>query len=101
MDAPRQLTERDERAVEIADLVFVRLANVENEKVLAAIEPGLEFTRGDFRDPKVGNGSLFTPNATEFVIIDKLVDRAMLTAHRAIWVFAELQLAKFHRQGIE
>src|ERR1700751_604652 len=32
MDAARQFTERNQLSVEIADLVFVRLAHIENER---------------------------------------------------------------------
>ena len=54
---------------EIADLVFVRLADVEYEYIVTAVEALLQFFHlhfrcGHFRSP------LFSPNAAEFLIVD-------------------------------
>src|SRR5260370_3955121 len=96
MATPRQLTERKKMSFEIADLVFVRLAHIENEKIIPAIEAGLEFSRSNFPHPHGRAGSFFTPHAAAFVEIDQLCDCAVRTAHRAIWIFLQLEFAEFH-----
>jgi hypothetical protein len=39
MHAPRQFAERDEMPLEIADLVFVRLAHIQDKYVVSMIQP--------------------------------------------------------------
>src|SRR5258708_16354887 len=87
-------------SLEIADLVFVRLADIENEKIIPAIETGLQFARSNFRHLHGGAGSFFAAHTAELVVIDQLGDRAMRTAHRAIWIFAQLEFAEFHSDGV-
>ena len=41
--AARKFAERDQFPVEIADLIFVRFAHVENEKIVAFVEPRFQF----------------------------------------------------------
>src|SRR5258706_16015740 len=101
MDAPRKFPEREEMSLQIADLIFVRLADIENEKIIPAIEAGLEVARGNFRQLHGGAGSFFAAHAAEFVVIDQLGDRAMRTAHRAIWIFLELDVAEFHSESVK
>src|SRR6266849_5343844 len=88
-------------SLESADRVFVRLAHIENEKIIPAIETGLQFARSNFRHLHGRPGSFFAAHAAEFVVIDQLGDGAMRTAHRAIWIFAQLEFADFHTQGVE
>jgi hypothetical protein len=38
VDAARQIAERKQITIDIADLIFVRLANVEDEEIIAPIE---------------------------------------------------------------
>src|SRR5580693_3175799 len=40
--AARQLAERNQMSMQIADLVFVRLAHIQNEKIVSAIETRLQ-----------------------------------------------------------
>src|SRR5947209_16776350 len=101
MDAPRKFPEREEMTLQIADLIFVRLADIENEKIIPAIEAGLEFARSNFRHLHGGAGSFFAAHAAEFVVINQLGDGAMRTAHRAIWIFAQLEFAEFHSESIK
>src|SRR5580704_18401148 len=44
-----KITERNQVSAEIANLIFVRLAHVENVQIVAAVETGLQFARGDLR----------------------------------------------------
>src|SRR5260221_6000775 len=101
MDAPRKFPEREEMSLQIADLVFVRLADIENEKIIPAVEAGFEFARSNFRHLHGGAGSFFAAHTTEFVVIDQLGDRAMRSAHRAIWIFAQLEFAEFHSESVK
>src|SRR6267154_3417451 len=101
MDAPRKFPEREEMSLQIADLVFVRLADIENEKIIPAVAAGFEFARSNFRHLHGGAGNFFAAHATEFVVIDQLGDRAMRTAHRAIWIFAQLEFAEFHSESVK
>src|SRR5260370_14468530 len=84
VDATRQLPKREEMPFEIADLVFVGLAHVENEEIISAVEPGLEFARGDFRHLHGRAGSFFAAHAAEYVAVDQFGDVRMRAAHWAI-----------------
>ena len=42
-DALGQVIQRDKVSAEVADLVFVRLAHLEYEQVIAGVEPPLQF----------------------------------------------------------
>src|ERR1700722_2288330 len=45
MHAPRNFAERNQFPVEIADLIFVRFAHVENKKIIAFVETSLQLLR--------------------------------------------------------
>src|SRR5712664_1125495 len=87
--------------LEIADLVFVRLAHIENEEIISAIEAGLQFARSDLGDLHGGAGSFFAAHAAEFEVIDQFVDRSIGAAHRSVWIFAQLEFAEFHSESIK
>src|SRR5258708_663591 len=87
--------------LEIADLVFVRLAHIENEEIISAIEAGLQFARRNFRDLHRWPGSFFAAHAAEFVVVDQLGDRRMRAAHRAVWIFAQLEFAELHAESVK
>src|SRR5713101_6053786 len=101
VDAPRQLPEWKQMPLEIADLVFVGLAHIENEQIISTIEPGFEFAWSDFRHLHGRAGSFFAAHAAEFVIIDQLRDRRMRAAHRAVRVLPELELAELHPESVK
>src|SRR5712692_7613757 len=101
MDAPRQFPEREKMSLKIANLVFVRLAHIENEQIISTIESGLEFARRDFRHLHSGPGSLFAAYAAEFEVVDQLGNRRMRAAHRAVRIFAQLEFAEFHSESIK
>ena len=42
VDALGEISERNQVAAEIADLIFVRLANVEDVQIIATIKTGLQ-----------------------------------------------------------
>src|SRR5262249_11872695 len=95
-----QVTERDEVTVEIADLIFVRLAHIENEDVILTIEAPFEFLRSDLRNR---NAVLlfFTTDTTELLIVDEGSNRGRGAADGAFGVLAQLELAEAHAKGID
>src|SRR5262249_13356282 len=101
MYAARYFTERNQVAFQITNLVFMRLAHVENEKVVAAIESRFQFTRSDFGDLHIGCGSFFAAYAAEFIVVDELCDGAMRATHWAVGILAQLEFAEFHSQRVK
>ena len=57
--------------------------------------------RRNFRNAQIRSLRFFAANAAELVVVDQLVDRAMLAAHRAIRILSQLQFAEFHAERIE
>ena len=45
VNAPSQLSEGKQMSLQIANLVFVGLAHVENEQIISSIEPGFDTGR--------------------------------------------------------
>src|SRR5205807_5011576 len=81
LKALRQLRQRDERATgDSADLELLRIANVEHEKLLAAIKPSLEFLNSRFALAVCcgGSSSLLTAHAAELFVINELRDRGLV-----------------------
>ena len=68
--ALREIAERNQVAAKIADLIFVRLADVKDEEIVAAIQSRFQFARRDFGNRKLRRGSFFAANATEFRVVD-------------------------------
>src|SRR6266404_2304578 len=99
--AERELAKRNQVSFEIADLEFVRLAHIQNEEIVAPVQARLQLARCNLRYLHIWRGSFFTAHAAEFVVIDQLVYGAMFAAHRAVGIFAQLQLAKLHGQRVE
>src|SRR5229473_801860 len=83
MHAPRQLAERNEVPLEIADLVFVRLAHIQDKYVVSMIQPRLQLARRNLRNLHRRAGSFFAAHTAEFVVVNEFGDRAMRAAHRA------------------
>src|SRR6266478_6146156 len=88
-------------SLEIADLVFVRLAHIENVQIIPTIKPGFELARSDLRNLHGRAGGLFAAHAAKFVVIDQLGDRRMRSAHRAVRILAQLELAEFHPESVK
>src|SRR5438128_11860219 len=84
--APRQFSERDQVALQIADLKFVRLPNVKNEKIIATVKPGFQFSWRNFRNLQIRRGGFLSADATEFIVVNQLGDGWVLPANRAIGV---------------
>src|SRR5580658_1180395 len=101
MHALRQLAQRDQMSVDVADLIFVRLAHVKHVNVVTLVEPRFQLGGGDFRYVRHSSGGLLAPDAAEFGVINQLGDRRMSPANGAIRIFPQLQFAEFHGQRVE
>src|SRR5712692_8818034 len=101
MDAARKFAERNEMPLQVADLEFVRLAECENEEIVAAVEPGLQLARGDLRHLHARSGGLFAADSAEFVVVDEPVDGALCSTHGAVRILAELQFTELHAQRVK
>src|SRR5438270_75179 len=87
--------------MKIANLKLVWLPDIENEEIVATIQARFQIAWRDFRHLEVRAASFFAADAAEFVIVDQIVNGAMLSAHRAAGVLAQLEFAEFHCQGVE
>ena len=85
-DALRKIAERDQMAVQIADLIFVGLANVEDINIIAAVEALLQLLRRDFRNRDGLRRSFFTANAAELSVVDELRHGRMRAANRTFGI---------------
>ena len=99
--AARKVAERNQVAAEIANLILVRLAHVEDEEIVAAIEPRLQLSRSNLRHGGLRRRGFFAANAAELRIVDQFGDGGMIAANRAFRILAQLQLAETHRQRVE
>src|SRR3954466_3711912 len=85
--------------VQIAYLIFVRFAYVEHEDVFSGIEAPFQLFRLN-----LGNvcchWSFLTANSTKLLVVDQFRYGPIRSAHRAIGILAQLQLAKAHSQCI-
>ena len=100
MHALRQVAQRDEVSVNVADLVFMWLAHVEDEEIVPGIQPPLQFFYLYFRDACLHCGFLPT-NSTKLVVVYQLRDGGMGAAHRAVGILPQLQLAELHAESID
>src|SRR5215469_3518061 len=78
----------------------MRLADIEDEQVVAAVEPFFQLFNLDIGSRYLGF-RLLAPNAAELLVIDKLRDRRMRAACRAIGIFPQFEFAEFHAEGID
>src|SRR5258705_6693039 len=101
---PRQLTQRNEDTTRNpADLILVRLAHIEDEHVVACVEPLFQVDR--CRLPLVHWCSCslrrgLWPDAAELFVVNQLGHGRMRAAHGAVRILPELQLAETHLQCV-
>src|SRR5579862_2483451 len=101
MHAARQFTQWQQVPLDVTNLVFVGLAHVENIKIIATIEPRFELPGSYLGNLEIRRGRFLTAHAEKFVVINELVDGAILTAHRAIRILAQLEFTELHAQRIK
>src|ERR1700739_4467016 len=86
-------------SADVADLVFVRLTHIEDEKIFLRIQTALQFF-----DLNFGNSCFhrfFLPaNTAELVVVYQLGHGRMRAADRAIRVLAQLKLAELHAESV-
>src|SRR5579863_19890 len=68
--APRQITEWEQVSIQIANLKFMRLANVKHKQIVAAIESLLQLERSHFRYIGCGRCRLLATNSAEFLVVN-------------------------------
>src|SRR5271170_7262597 len=84
----------------VADLIFVRLAHIEDEEILFRIQPPLQLFYLNLRNP-VAHRFFLPANAAKFVVVYQLRDRGMRAADRAIGILAQLEFAELHAQRVD
>src|SRR5271155_2911540 len=83
----------------VADLIFVRLAHVEDEEILFRIQTALQLFYLNFRKSS-SHRFLLPTNAAKLVVVYQLRDRRMRAADRAVGILAQLEFAKLHAQRV-
>src|SRR5579883_543532 len=97
----REFTQRNEMAIQVTNLELVRLTDIENKKIIATIEPGFQFARGDLGNTCSHGNVLLSADSAEFFVIHQFVNRRMVTANRAIGISAQAQFTEAHAQRVE
>ena len=106
MQVPGQIAERNQGGTgNSADLIFLRLADVEDEDMLASVDPLLQFFHRRVeisRRPSIpGRRMPCRRHAAELFVVDQLTHRWVRAAHGTLRIFAQPQLAEAHAQGVE
>src|SRR5262249_20905675 len=102
-EALRELRQRHQHAAwNAANLVFLRIADIEDKHLLAAVEAAFQFLYRGF--PRAirrrGSRRLLAADAAELVVVDQLGDRRLVAAHRALWIAADFEFLEGHLQGV-
>ena len=107
---PRQLVhvglkfaQRDQtRALDARDLVFVRLAHVDERQRFLPIHFRLQLSHGNRRHAlRRGEPIVLRWAGAKLFIIDRLENGRGITADRACRIAAQIELAEFHLQRVE
>src|SRR5579864_1250475 len=99
VDPLRQIVQRNQVSAQVADLIFMRLAHVENKHVVLLVQTALQFFYLNLRN-SVAHRLFLPTNAAKLVVVYQLRYRGMRAAHRAVGVLAKLQFTELHAQGI-
>src|SRR5262249_45203274 len=94
-----QVVQRDKVAVQIADVVLVRLAHIKDKQIFPGVETLLQFFHADFRNTDV-HRLLLSSQSAELFVVDEFSHSGMVAANDAVWVLAQLELAEFHAQRV-
>jgi hypothetical protein len=114
-DAAGKVADGDERGSEVDDLVFMRLADVEDEDVFFGVEFCLQGLDGDLWDAVDFGGRTYGLVASDFewaglgglgdsaelVVVDEGGDCGVFAADGAVLVLAELEGAEAHGEGVD
>src|SRR5208282_1438628 len=99
--AARKVSERNQVPAEIANLILVRLANVEDEEVVSAIEPRLQVSRSNLGHGGLRRGSFFAADAAEFRVVDQFGHGGMVPANGTFGILAQFELTETHCERVE
>src|SRR5439155_1752183 len=99
VDALGQIAQRNKISTNVADLVLVRLADIEHENVFTGIEPPLQLFYLNFGNSRL-HRFLLTTDSAKFIVVDQFGHGWMGSASRAIRILAQLELAELHSQSI-
>src|SRR5581483_11078003 len=94
-----EIAQRDQIAAQVADLVLMRLAHIQDENVVAAIEALLEFFHGQGRHASF-HRFLLSTNAAELVVVNQLAHGGMRAAGGAVGILTQLELAEAHAERV-
>src|ERR1700676_4837568 len=97
----RQFAQRNQVALQITNLVLVRFAHIENEKIVATVETSLQFARRNFGNACSHGNKLLSTDSAELFVIDELMNCRVVAANRARRIPAQPQLAEAHAQRVE
>src|SRR5437899_4511857 len=89
----------EDRTIEARDLPLRRLADIEEDRCLPRIESLLELVGGNLE--LLPDLLRRAAEATEFLVVDQLLDRGVRATDRALRVLPQLQLAELHAKGVE
>src|SRR4051812_14590987 len=102
---PRYIAQRNQlRTWNTVDLVFVRLADIDNPQFVAPVEPLFQLDGGNLEIILGRSHSSWLrfgrSQAAELFVVDQVGHGWMRAAHRAVWILPELQLAESHPQRV-
>src|SRR5215467_12986657 len=87
VDALGKIAKRNEMSLDIADMVFVRLAHIKHKQVVAGIQTAFEFLYLHFRYACF-HGLLLATNSAKLLIVYQLRNGGMSAAGRALGILA-------------
>src|SRR5581483_6517097 len=99
MHALGKIAQRDEVASQVADLVLVRLAHIQNKQVFAAVQALFQFFNRHGRHTAL-HRLFFPADAAELVVVNELAHGGMRAAGGAVGILAQLELAEAHAQRV-
>ena len=94
--------ERDQlRAGNMADGVLIRLPNINQRELVAAVLLGFKLCRRDLFARRQRRAFVAAPDAAELVVVNQMRDGRMLAADRAVRVFADFEFPERHLERVE
>src|SRR5579871_1833989 len=104
MQSLRHFAERNQlRGGDVADLVLVRLAHVDQHELVTAVEHGFDFReigRAHVHLCLLSGRRVGAGHPAELMVIDQLGDGAVVAADGAVGILPQLQFAEAHAERI-
>ncbi len=86
-------------SADVADLIFVRLAHIEDKEILLRIQPPLQLFHLNFRN-SISHRFFLPANAAKLVVVYQLRHCRMRAANRALRILAQLEFTEFHPERV-